>query len=249
VHCYNSDYCQDCQNCIDSQYCKDCFGCKNCFGCAGLYQKQYRFFNEQLTKEEYEKRILELDLCNPDHRAAVQQRVEELRKTIPQIATHQYQTEDCSGDHISESKDCHQCYDIFASEECLYTIEANANTSCSDLTVCFETEASYSCVQSPLCFGSNFLFHMDSTHMSEFCAYGRNLKNCFGCVYMENKEYHILNKPYSPEDYEKEVAKIKKELMDAGKYNMGLYLVSDYEKKRLENETDSVIQSNPPVLK
>ncbi len=85
--------------------------------------------------------------------------------------------------------------------------------------------------------------------MSEFCAYGRNLKNCFGCVYMENKEYHILNKPYSPEDYEKEVAKIKKELMDAGKYNMGLYLVSDYEKKRLENETDSVIQSNPPVLK
>lgn len=247
VNCYNADYCQDCQNCRDCQFCKDCFGCTNCFGCVGLYQKQYRFFNEQLSKEEYEKRMSELDLQNEQHREIVRQRVEELRTAVPQIAVHQFQTEDCTGDHISESKSCFQSYDIFASEDCLYTIEANANSNCCDLTVCFETEWSYQCIQSPLCYGCNFCVHVDNCKESEFCAYSRNLLNCFGCVYLENKEYHILNTPYAPEDYAKEVARIKQELIEAGSYNLDLYFASDYEKIRLANEEDPVIQFLPTI--
>ena len=37
---------------------------------------------------------------------------------------------------------------------------------------------------------------------------------------MQNKEYHILNKPYSPEDYVKEVARIRAELQESGQYNL-----------------------------
>ena len=88
--------------------------------------------------------------------------------------------------------------------------------------------------------------HTDYCSDSEFCAYSKNLKNCFGCVYMENKKYYILNKPFSPEEYEKKVAEIKKELMEAGMMNMGIYFVSEYEKSRLLGETDSVIQALLP---
>lgn len=245
VKCYGCDYCQDCQNCSESQYCKDCFGCKNCFGCVGLYQKQYCLFNEQHSEKEYKEKISKLNLQNEGHRAFVRQELEKLRITSANLGIQQFQTEDCIGNHISESRGCYQCYDIFASEDCLYNIEANGNKDSCDITVCFETEGCYNCVQSPLCYRCNYLFHVDSSSESEFCAYSRNLKNCFGCVYMENKQYYILNKPYSSEKYFKEVEAIKKELITNNNYNLGIYFVSEYEKKKEINETEPVIQQVP----
>lgn len=242
LNCYQCAYCHNCQNCTDCQFSIDCFGCSDCFGCVGFYQKKYCMFNEQLTKEVYAQRLAQIDLANQSHRNFIEQKVETLRKTAPQLNMHQLRTEDCIGENITESKNCYQCYDTFASEDCFYTIEANANKDCCDLTVCFETELSYSCVQSPLCYNCNFLYQVDNSSNSEFCAYSRRLKNCFGCVYLEDKEYYILNKPYSPENYEREVERIKNELMQVGEYNMKVFLVSDYEKCRMQTETDPVIK-------
>jgi hypothetical protein len=33
-------------------------------------------------------------------------------------------------------------------------------------------------------------------------------KNCFGCTGLKHKEYCILNKQYTPEEYEQKVSKI-----------------------------------------
>lgn len=240
--CYMCDYCQDCQNCQECQYCQDCFGCRNCFSCVGLYQKKYCILNQQYSKEEYFARMAKLDLNNPEHIGYIKQEKAKLEAQTPHIAWHQFQTEDCVGDHIVESKNCHYCYDIFASEDCLYSVEANANQTCCDINVCFESELLYQCVQSPLCYNCNFLVHVDRTKNSEFCAFSRDLENCFGCVYLERKKYHILNQPYSPDEYQKKVKEIKEVLVAAGNYNLDLYLISDYEKNRIATETDHVIQ-------
>jgi hypothetical protein len=90
--------------------------------------------------------------------------------------------------------------------------------------------------------------HTDQCSESEFCAYSKNLKNCFGCVYLANKEYHILNKPYSPEEYAVKVAQIKQELMESGLYNMSLYFSDNYAINRMSTEEDSAIQSLIPNL-
>jgi len=82
-------------------------------------------FNKQLTEEEYKDCIAKLDLHSAGHRAFIYQERDKLRRSTPNIATHQFQTEDCLGDHITESKNAHQCFDIFASEDCYYNIEAN----------------------------------------------------------------------------------------------------------------------------
>ena len=239
---YMLNYCQHCQNCSECLFCRDCTGCQNCFGCLGLYQKQYCMFNEQLTKEEYQKKLKSISLENNEHYKSVIEKVKEIQKKSTNLGIHQFRTEDCVGDNLSEAKGCYQCYDAFKMEDCLYNIECNGNKDSCDMTVCFEAERCYSCVQSPLNFNCNFLLHTDYCSDSEFCAYSKNLNHCFGCVYLSNKEYHILNKPYKKEEYEKKVAAIKKELIEQRKYNMSLYFISDYEQKRLENETDSVIQ-------
>ena len=97
-------------------------------------------------------------------------------------------------------------------------------------------------------YNCNFLIHTDYCSDSEFCAYSKNLKNCFGCVYLENKQYYILNKKYSPEEYKKRVEEIKKELQNKNLYNMKLFFVSEYETSRIKTESDSCIQSSIPSL-
>lgn len=246
--CYMADFCQDCQNCNECRFCKDCFGCTQCFGCAGLHQKSHRMFNEQLTKEEYAKRMNEIDLANPEQREAIVKRMEEIRTRVPNLALHQFSCEDCTGNHLTECKGCYRCHDSFALEDCLFCIETNGNKNCCDLSICFETEWCYQTVHSPLCHSSNFLYHCDSVRDSEYCAFSRNLKHCFGCVYMENKQYHILNKPYPKEEYEREVMRIRTELQTSGRYNLLPYFCSDYERNRLKSETDSAIQTLPPSL-
>ena len=159
------------------------------------------------------------------------------------MGIHQTMTEDCVGDNIVQAKNCHQCFDCYDMEDCSYCIETNSLKNCSDMTVCFQTEESYQCIHCPGDHNCNFCLHCDFCSDSEFCAYSRNLKNCFGCVFMKYKEYHILNQPYKPAEYFPKVAEIKADLQKSGRYNLGLYFLSDYEKQRFLSETDPVIRN------
>lgn len=247
-NCSGIAMCKDCQWCIKCDYCTDCHGCENCFGCVGLSKKKFRMFNEQLSEEEYKNRRSEIDLGNPETQEWLRQKLEEVHGKAIHHGNHQLMTEGSVGENISECKNSFQCYDSFLLEDCFYVIEANANKDCCDLTVCFESEACYQCLHSPMNYNCNFGLHIDQCSDSEFIAYSKNLKNCFGCVYLENKEYHILNKPYSPEEYAQKVAEIKKELMEQGLYNLSLFFVSGYETQRWTNEEDRVIDAMATTL-
>ncbi len=246
--CYMTDYCQNCAHCTNTLFSKDCYNCEHCFGCVGLRRKKYHIFNKPYSKEDYEKHVGALDLSREDLRQVIFDKRLAVEKKAAQLGIHQVQTEDCIGDNLSQCKGCYQCYDGFANEDCCYNIECNGNTDSADLTVCFEAEQCYQSIQAPLNYNCNFLLHTDACNDSEFCAYSKNLKNCFGCVYLNHKEYHILNQPYSKEDYFKRVAEIKAELIENGQYNLDCYFVSDYEAQRLANETDSAIQATIPDL-
>lgn len=245
--CYMSDYSRDCQDCVECRFCIDCYACSNCFGCANMYRKQYCFFNEQLSKEEYEKRIIELDINDPKQRHDIEEKVRALHQNTPTLPYHHFQTEDSIGDHLSECKESLYCFDIMSSEYCFYNIEANGNKNCCDITTCFQSEWCYNCVLSPLNYNCNFCFQVDTSSDSEFCAFSRNLKHCFGCVYLDRKEYCILNKPYAPEAYAEEVLRIKQELIRSGQYNLKLFFLSAYELMRMRTEEEDAISSVFPT--
>src|SRR3989338_1436889 len=57
-----------------------------------------------------------------------------------------------------------------------------------------------------------------------FCSSVSGCQNCFASVNLRNKKYHIFNKPYSKEDYFKEIAK----------YNLGSYKTYQEVKKLAE---------------
>ncbi|MBI5413608.1 hypothetical protein HZA42_04640 [Candidatus Peregrinibacteria bacterium] len=69
----------------------------------------------------------------------------------------------------------------------------------------------------------NFCFACTTSSDLDFCELVFNSKYCFGCIGLNHKEYYILNKPYSREDYFKRVAEIKEELKCDSDYGRGFW--------------------------
>lgn len=59
-----------------------------------------------------------------------------------------------------------------------------------------------------------FSFWNYSGHDSEYCFGSHGSGNCFGCIGVRNREYCILNKQYTKEEYFELVGKIKKQMME-----------------------------------
>ncbi len=66
---YSLNHCFSCHNCAflyQAANCHECYyssyldNCSDCFGCVGLRNKKYCILNNQLTKEQYEKTIIQL---------------------------------------------------------------------------------------------------------------------------------------------------------------------------------------------
>ena len=58
-----SNDCSDCSDCYDCSDCSRCSDCSNCYGCRNLRKvERYMICNIQFTKEEYEKKIKEINL-------------------------------------------------------------------------------------------------------------------------------------------------------------------------------------------
>ncbi len=85
-------------------------------------------------------------------------------------------------------------------------------THCSNCSHCSNLSHSHSCVS---CHASAYL--IDSQHCTGSaylirCISCSDCTYCVGCVGLVNKDFHILNQPYSRKDYFAIVDKLKKEL-------------------------------------
>lgn len=63
IQCQKSQklfYCTYCINCRDSWFLDSCIGCQDCLFCCNLVNKQYCFMNEQLTKEAYRDKMMQV---------------------------------------------------------------------------------------------------------------------------------------------------------------------------------------------
>ena len=222
-NCYNLKYSCFCKNCSDSWFLKDCIGCKHCFGCVNLHQKKYHIFNEPKTKEEYEKFLSEFQ---SGHYSAVQEmkkKAEEFYITQPVKATRGVQNINVIGDNLNNCKNSFYSYDCNDLQDCRYCTDCLMGGKDSmDIHVWGDgMERCYnSCV-----IGVGAI----NVHMSCYVALGasdvyysywctRNCKNIFGCIGLKHKEYCVLNKQYTKEEYEELVPKIIEHMKRTGEW-------------------------------
>jgi hypothetical protein len=129
---------------------------------------------------------------------------------------------DCIWDQIYNSKNAHFCFDSKDLEDCKYCLKlSNKVKSCMDFTSWWDkAEKIY---YSSSCWDNiyNMLFCVACTSNLSNCFYCEqcsSIKNCFWCIWLRNKEYCILNKQYTKEEYEKLVPKIIEHMMKNGEW-------------------------------
>ena len=217
IDCLGSNkllYSQECESCVDSIGLYDCRGCTNCIGCVGLRQQSYNIFNQPVSKEEYKEFLSKHPLSDEASIIYILSKREELRRKMPARAVFGSHNDNVSGDHIHNSHNVIESFDINNGENSRYcytsrkTIETYDVSFNPDIEYSYQTLASMrsnNLISCHLVIDSNNVFYSDSCY---------NSKNCFGCFGLRNKEYCILNKQYTKEEYETLVPKIKQHIID-----------------------------------
>jgi hypothetical protein len=210
---YKAFYCDFIRECSDCWFCSDCFGCKNCFMCWNLRNKEYCIRNEQLTKEEYEK-------------ALKTKNIKELRKEYIKAknslairpATYEVKTENSIGDLLFGSKNVYFAFDSINVEDARYVYDAVDVKDSMDIYHVGWSELIYEAhavVNANFCRFCHFTYDVSDL---TYCDCTQNCKNLFGCSNLVRKEYCILNKQYTREEYEALVPKIIAHMKRTGEW-------------------------------
>ena len=210
--CYNCRYSVDSTNCRDSWFLADCYNCSDCFGCVGLKGKQYCIWNKQLTREEYQKQIEGFNLSARLDIAAFQKEVAKLWRDFPKRYMHGRKAENCTGDYVTNASNCKDAFWINNCEDSSHIFSTTGIKTCLGITAsAFGGELMYECHAVP---NQNYNLRFcdlcsNGCKDLEYCSNCDSSANLFGCVGMRKKEYCILNKQYTKEEYETLVPKIR----------------------------------------
>lgn len=209
--CFNCNYIEYCANLRDSMYCYSCTGGNDLFGCVNLQNKSFCIFNRQLTEEEYKIKVEKYKKLPAEK---VLQMLEELKQKFPITQTNGGHNENTEyGNYIHYDKNCYMCFDAAQDENCAYVYDTFYCKNTIDATYAGQNvDLSYEAVSSASIFNSNYVVWSKSCTDSSYLISCFNVKNSLGCVFLTNKEYCILNRQYSKEDYEKISSQILAEL-------------------------------------
>jgi hypothetical protein len=209
--CYSLLSCRDCTECQESFFLSDCRRCKNCIGCKGLRDKQYCVQNKQHTKEEYMKILEQSKTDTHAGYEGIRRFFDSFDRSTPQLFSRQKSCEQCTGDYLQNSRDCEQCFDTNGSEHCRYMqYSVSDDFNCCDASYLVDSTNCYenlSLVQCSDCHFTNLTWWgVHGVLYSELCF--NATRDCFGCIGLRGKQYCILNKQYTKEEYEALVPKI-----------------------------------------
>ncbi len=218
--CNNLKYSTNCQNCSDSYFLYNCRNSHHCFGSVDLVGKEYVFMNEQLTRDAYLARIAKLQL---DRRSRIEEAkgfFEKHRLKYPYKHLIGEMNENVTGNAINQCRNIDECYDVSKLEECKHCTWFNESKNCMDIYAWgFGAAECYECLEA----GDNSyhtMFSVSTYNGNEvyYSYYSMGSKHLFGCVSSKKKEYCILNKQYTREQWEALVPRIIEHMRKSGEW-------------------------------
>ncbi|MCM2339203.1 MAG: hypothetical protein NDI62_01975 [Burkholderiales bacterium] len=216
VNNYNSIFLENCNGCIDSAFLFDCSNCQDCFLSSNLRNKKYMIRNVQYSKGEYEEK--KSNFIIGDFRS-LSTLLKEFNKIKKENTLHKYiqtlNSVNYSGNNIENSKNALFSFNVNNSQDVKYVIRSAGNKDTMDMFGGVQTESSYEGV-APSFKGSGSLFGMTNraSHDIKYSFLSISSHDLFGCVALRNKQYCILNKQYTKEEYEELIPKIIQHMND-----------------------------------
>ncbi len=215
--CQYGMFLKDCSNCL---YCYDCRGSNDCFMSTNLRNKSYIFRNEQLTREEYLKRMSEIDLSSFEVREKLQKEFQEL---LEQTAIVKYvvgeRNVNSTGSLLYDCRNVSNAFELDKCENAKYIYGGIELKDCMDIyhagynsELCYELQG---CTRTPNCQFCHLCY--DNVNIS-YCDTCQNGQNLFGCVSVKKGDYMIFNKKYNKEEYLALKEKIIEHMKTTGEY-------------------------------
>ena len=210
--------CNNCESCLNTWFSKNCVGCSDCIGCVGLRNKQCHIFNQPYSKKEYQAKLNELNLGSYEEYQKTKKQAQDFWLKFPNKFLEGTHNSNVSGNYISHSKNVKNSFLVREGENikyCQYLQEGKNEKDCYDWSVWGDNgQMMYEChgcgigVQNV----RFSLFIQENVHDAEYSMICSGSSNIFGCVGLRKKQYCILNKQYTKEEYEELVAKIKEQM-------------------------------------
>jgi hypothetical protein len=203
-------------DCLDSSFIYDCVGCSDCFGCINLRKQKYCLWNEKLPKEGYSEHLKYWDLGSYAKLKEAKEKFRSLYLSLPHRFAHVVSSQNVTGDIIRDTKDCKVCFSALDGvQHCRYLYFGGLSLKDSwdvsgggdSAELLYETFAVTG--HATRCFFSAGGNNCRETWYSDWA---RNSSYVFGCISLRNKQYCILNKQYTKEEYEALVPKIKRHM-------------------------------------
>ncbi|MFA5937275.1 MAG: hypothetical protein WC822_05380 [Candidatus Paceibacterota bacterium] len=216
VYCRDSSrlfFSRESESCLDSYFLFDCRNCSNCILCTNLRNKNYCIENVQYTREEYFKKREDLFL---DTRLGIEKAKIKFKELWGK-AFHKHlkliNTNNVIGDQVADSRNCYAVFDFNdGAENVKYSSwgskglkdSYDVGPGCGDGSELTYEGISVGVHDGSILFGSVIWY----SNKISYCYMMNNCHDCFGCAEMNGKQYCILNKQYTKQEYEKLVPMI-----------------------------------------
>lgn len=214
---YSCVYCIACFTSSNCAFSIDLRGCSNCILSSNLRNKNYYVKNKPVTKEQFEK--IAAQLKSYDAFSKMVAEFHTLTRKAIHSAVHQMNCIDSTGDYLQDCKNVKDAYDVIGGEDSRYVFQAEGVKDVMDVTSCGydKPELYYETVNTGNAgYDVKFCFSCWGNSNIAYCDTVMNSRNFFGCANMNRKQYCILNKQYSREEYEKLSAKIIEHMKKEG---------------------------------
>ena len=220
TNCYRAFYSVDCESSSDIWFSRDCNGCTDCFGCVNLRQQKYCIFNQPMgSLEAYKAKLAELGLDSRKSLEEIKGKAHLFWKQGIVKFMHEKLTDKVSGDYLYNSKNVIESWIVqqgWNLKYCQYLVAPNVKESYDYTQFGNNVERHYEVLQGGNG-GSNVRFSwftVNENSQVDYCMQVMTSKEMFGCVGLRGKQYCILNKEYSKEEYSILRAKIIEQMSE-----------------------------------
>lgn len=203
INCARSAYLQDCADSSECFFSYDLKGCTNCIFSNNLRNKSYYVSNKKVSKEEYER--LKKEIFSGSY-VDLQKHIARYN-TLRGEALHKYSqilnSKDCVGGFIEDSNRLDFCFDAIDCQDVKASASiGSAKSGMYSYSIGWPA-AEYFFGACSMRGGNNvkFSYNIVSTSNSIYCDSIISCTDAIACVGIKHKEFAILNKSYSKEEY------------------------------------------------
>ncbi len=133
-----------------------------------------------------------------------------LNKTTPKLSIfHAKSVNSSYTNYSAENKDCYMVIGALGCENCYYGYRVFYSRDVLDSYDVYKGELSYECLESKNIYNCDWSVNCHNSNNLTLCENCIGCSDCFGCINLRNKQYHIFNTEYTREAYEKELARVK----------------------------------------